>query len=102
MSSVVEALGHDLRFALRVSRRSPWESAALVGVLAVALGISVTILATIRGVVLRPLPFANPDALVTLGLRAEKGATHTGLSVGEFLDWRSAARAFSDIAAFRA
>src|SRR5215216_4808944 len=101
MKQIVDALRNDFRFALRVLRRSPWGTVSVVSVLALALGAAITILGAVRGVLLRPLPFENPSALVSVGLRDGTGGAHSGISVSEFVEWRAAARSFTDLACFR-
>ena len=57
---------HDLRFAFRSLTRRP--GFAVVGILLLALGAgaNAAVLSIVRGVLLRPLPFASPDALVAV------------------------------------
>lgn len=54
----------DLRFALRVLRRRPAYTVATVATLALGLGINTSVYSVVDAVLLRPLPFAEPDRLV--------------------------------------
>src|SRR5262245_49785205 len=66
---VVEDLFADVRFALRQLRRSP--AFALAGILTLALGIgaNTTVFGVVNAVVLRPLPYPEPDRLVSVKSR---------------------------------
>src|SRR5271169_4103361 len=67
----MESLSRDLNIAIRQLLKSP--GFALTGILMLAFGIGVTtaIFSIVEGVLLRPLPFPEPDRLVTLGDRLE-------------------------------
>jgi putative ABC transport system permease protein len=55
----------DFRYAARLVRRSPGFSATVVTTLALGVGLTTSIFSIVYGVLLRPLPYANPSALVT-------------------------------------
>ena len=57
---------HDVRFAARTLRRTPALSIIVVGTLALATGATTAFFSVVNGVVLRPLPFAEPDRLVQI------------------------------------
>lgn len=67
--------------------------------LALGIGANTAIFSLINAVLLRPLPFPDADRLVSV---SESGATGNGNDVAppNFLDWRSAQRSFTDLAAF--
>jgi predicted permease len=60
----LERLAQDLRFGLRVLAKSPTVSVVAIATLALATGATTAIFSVLNGVVLRPLPFADPDRLV--------------------------------------
>lgn len=93
-------LGQDLRYGLRMLMRSP--SFTTIAVLALALGIGANsaIFSVVNTVLLRPLPYKNPDALMMLW----EEATHLGFpqntpSPAEFGDWRDQNTVFEGMAA---
>jgi predicted permease len=62
----LEQLGQDVRFAMRTLRKSPSFTATVVFTLALATGATTSIFSVVNGVLLRPLPFPNPDRLVQI------------------------------------
>ncbi|MGH9863685.1 MAG: ABC transporter permease, partial [Candidatus Acidiferrales bacterium] len=91
---------HDLSYAARLLARQP--GFTLVAMLTLALGIGATtaIFSVVNGVLLQPLPYAEPDQLMIL---RERSARLEGMSVAypNFLDWRAQSRTFAQLAAFR-
>src|SRR5687768_12838043 len=69
-SHFVEQLAQDLRFGIRTLLRTPGFTATVVVTLALATGATTAIFSVVNGVLLRPLPFAEPDRLVQLYGRA--------------------------------
>lgn len=95
-----DSLFNDLRSGLRYIRRRP--GLALLTVLIVALGIGAgtAVLAVLDAVLLRPLPFAEPDRVVDVS-----GQTPTsdgwGVSPANYFDWKEGQRVFSAMSARR-
>lgn len=60
----LDTLGPDLRYAWRTMRRDPGFAAVALGTLAIGIGATTTIFSLLRGVVLAPLPYREPERLV--------------------------------------
>jgi putative ABC transport system permease protein len=86
----VDAFLHDLRYAIRALRRQPGFALTAVLTLAVGIGANVAIFSAVNGVLLRPLPFAEPARLIRVwGMHPQIG--HESASLPDFLDWRAQA-----------
>ena len=96
----VEMLVQDLRYGLRMLRRTPGFTAAAVLTLALGIGANTAIFTVVDAVLLRPLPFADPDRLVTVG---DRGADGTPMNVGfmTVMDWKVRSRSFEHLALMR-
>jgi putative ABC transport system permease protein len=97
----MDTLISDVRFAVRGLVRSP--SFALTAILALGLGIGSTagVFSLLEGVVLRPLPYRQPDRLVTIwDTNREKALTHEPISPVTFHDYRALTGVFQDAAAW--
>ncbi len=88
----------DLKYALRTLRRSPGFAFAVVFTLALGIGANSAIFSVVRSVLLRPLPYGQPDQLVRIyGRYPEFGRTSTSLP--DFQDWRAQSHAFEQMTA---
>ena len=61
------ALAHDFRFAFRQLSKTPGFALTVVLTLALGIGATTAIFSLVEGILLRPLPFSNPERLVLLG-----------------------------------
>jgi putative ABC transport system permease protein len=96
-----EDLASDARFALRVLRRSPALTLAAVITLALGVGANTAIFSAVNAVILRPLPFHQPDRLVMLWeSNPEFHWDQQDVAPANMLDWREQVHAFSDVAAY--
>ena len=88
-----------MRYALRTFLRSPVLFAASVLTLAVGTGLATGVLAVAYGVLLRPLPYREPDRLVVIRLHPPGVEDRdVGIRLTEFEDWRTRFRAFERLA----
>jgi putative ABC transport system permease protein len=102
-SELISSTWQDARLALRSLGRSPGLAAAIVLTLALGVGASTAIFSIVRGVLLRPLPFVQPNELVRLWeVFAPRGDDHNVVSAGNYASWRRQAKSFSVIGAHRA
>ncbi len=90
----------DFRYAFRVMARTPSFAAAVVTVLALGIGATTTIFSIVNAVLLRPLPFEEPNRLVRIFTQMQDGAPFE-VSPGKFHDWQRDARSFEGMAMYR-
>jgi predicted permease len=98
----LDELAQDAKFALRVILRDPAFALTVVAVLALGIGANAAIFSVVDALMLKPLPFHDPDRLVMLW----EDASATGFSrntpaPGNYFSWKERNRTFADIAATR-
>jgi predicted permease len=93
-------LSNDTKYAFRQLVKNP--GFTLVAVLTLAIGISanITMFSVVNAVLLRPLPFENPDRLVVVLQHSKQHGSTFGFSYPEFLDWRKQDQILDDFAAY--
>src|SRR5262245_38860319 len=91
---------NDLRFAFRQLLKNPGFSAVAVLTLALGIGANTAIFSIINALLLRPLPYPDPDRLVTLWERSpSRGIEQERVSGPNYLDWRAQNTVFAELAA---
>ncbi len=99
----LERLGQDLRYGWRTFWRAPWISLAAVATLALGIGANTALFSVVDTVLLRSLPFPEPDRLVMLAQRDPRtGATMDYFAPTTFFDWRSQNQSFASMSAVEA
>jgi putative ABC transport system permease protein len=89
----------DLRHATRALRKAPGFTAIAVLALALGIGATTAIFQLIYSVLLRPLPFADPDRIVMpIGTQASRGIRDGGVAYADYADWRSQKDIFAALA----
>jgi putative ABC transport system permease protein len=97
----LEDLVRDVRFAFRSFARTPGFTLTAVLVLALGIGATTAIFSAVRAVVLRPLPFAEPQRLYTLWESSpETGGEGQMVSPANYLDWKERVASFADVEAY--
>ena len=88
----------DLRYALRMLRRSPVSTFIIIASLAIGIGANTAIFSVVNGVLLKPLPYPNPDRLAVLWLRSPGiNIPEDWPSPGQYIDLRNENRSFQEM-----
>jgi predicted permease len=95
-SELVNELTQDVTYAVRTLRRSPGFTLVAALTLAIGIGANTAIFSVVRGILLRPLPFADPSRLVMVAstMRGERSTS----SPANVYDWRAQNHSFSSMA----
>jgi putative ABC transport system permease protein len=99
-TNMIDNLGQDMRYGLRMLVKNPAFTAIAVLALALGIGANTAIFSVVNAILLRPLPYKNPDQLVMIW----DNAAHLGFpkdtpSPANFLDWRQQSTVFAGMAA---
>ena len=90
----------DVRYALRLLRRTPVFTVAAIGTLALGIGANTTIFSLVQTMLLRPLPYQNPEQVVMVWEDASAaGFPRNTPSPANYRDWVQMNRSFTDMAA---
>jgi len=96
---ILEDFARDVRFAFRSLAKSPGFTTVVLLTLALGIGANTAIFSVVNAVLLRPLPFAAPDRLVSV-VSTRRGNVPDNASYPDFADWRAQSHAFSQMAAY--
>jgi predicted permease len=97
----LESLARDLRFSLRTLRRTPGFTIIAILVMALGIGANVALFTVVRGVLLKPLPFQDPDHLVMLyesGFHENDSPGYNVVAGGIYAEWKKQNQSFSNLA----
>lgn len=98
----IQDLVQDLRYGVRMLRKSPGFTAVAVVTLAIGIGANTTMFSVVNAVLLRPLPFHDPQKLVNISALDSAGKLYNGpnFSYPDFLDVRERNRTLEGIAVY--
>jgi len=103
--SWMEKAWHDLRYGFRTLRRTPGFSLVAVLVMALGIGATTSLFTIVRSVLLKPLPFQDPDKLVMVYDRFTRfigeAYNYNQVAPADYYEWRQQTRGFQDMAAWR-
>lgn len=99
-TAVLGSVFQDMRYGIRLLKRSPGFCAVVILTLGLGIGANTAIFSVVDGVLLRPLPYPQPDRLVRLWeSNPEKGNSRNVVNPLNFLDWRDRNHSFTHVAA---
>jgi putative ABC transport system permease protein len=97
----METLLNDLRYAIRNLLKHPGFAAVAVITLALGIGANTAMFSVINGVLLRPLPYQDPDRLVTIWEESpERGLFQMPVSIANLRDWVEQSQTLDQISAY--
>lgn len=97
--SWLEQLMRDLRVSIRTLSRSPGFVLVSILIIAIGIGANVSLFTIVRSVLLKPLPFQDPDRLVKVyGCRHCERGNLSSVASGDFLEWQQHAHGFEQLA----
>src|SRR5262252_927572 len=104
---LIETLVRDVRYGLRTLSHNPGFSVVAILTLALGIGANTAIFSVVHAALIRPLPYAEPDRLITLGeVRRQQALSDRvntmswNASYPDFLDWRAQSKTFESLAGF--
>src|SRR5918999_934709 len=97
----MENLLKDLRYGVRSFLKRPGFLAIAVSTLALGIGATTAMFTVVNSVLLRPLPFPDPERIVLLeGVNPRQGITVSNMSAPDIIDWQQQSQSFEQIAAY--
>jgi predicted permease len=98
----LDILRQDLRLTLRTLRRDRTFACVVVLVLALGIGANIAVFSVVNGILLRPLPFRDPNSLVWLATNGGKGGlSDQTYTVAAFEEFRRHNQSFQDVASYQ-
>jgi len=97
----MENLIQDLRYGVRSLLKRPGFLVIAVSTLALGIGATTAMFTVVNSVLLRPLPFPEPERIVLFqGINPRQGINQSNMSVPDIVDWQQQSQSFEQIAAF--
>jgi putative ABC transport system permease protein len=94
----MRTLIRNLGYGLRVLRKNPGLTAAVIATLTLGIGATTAIYTVVYAVLLAPLPYPHPEQLVMVWSKVNGG--RNPMAAGDFLDWKEQSKSFQQLAAW--
>jgi putative ABC transport system permease protein len=101
MSTWLQTLVQDVRYAVRSLLRTPTFTIASLATLALGIGANTAIFSVVDAVLLRPMPYPHPERIVQLVRRTESSGENMGHTGLRYMFFRDNLRSFDAVAAWR-
>jgi len=95
----VETLWQDIKYGFRTLGKSPGFAALIILTLALGIGANTAMFSVVYGVLLRPLPYPEPDNIVQLSISYKGKLDYSGFDAREFDFWKTHSEPFQSLAA---
>ncbi len=95
----MENLLQDVRYGFRTLAKNPSFTAVAILTLALGIGANTAIFSVVENLLLRPLPYPQPERLVEIANTYLPQVPKAGLSPGDYADWRRENASFSEMGA---
>lgn len=96
----MENLMQDIRYGLRTLAKNPGFTLVAIMTLALGIGANTAIFSVVQNLLLRPLPYPQPESLVEIWNTYPPQVPRGGLSPGDYADWSKEAKSFSEMGAY--
>jgi predicted permease len=96
----MDTFWQDIKYGIRMLAKSPGFTAIAILTLALGIGANTALFSVVNGVLLKPLPYPDPDSLVVLS-ESSANFESSSISYPNFLDWQRQNSSFSAMAAYR-
>lgn len=96
----MQTLRQDLRYGIRALAKNPGFIVVAVFTLALGIGANTAIFSVVNAVLLRPLPYKEPDRLIAAQSVNLQSGEKFGVSPADYLDWRQQTQAFEQVALY--
>src|SRR5215470_4580012 len=96
--SVLDIFVQDVRYGVRMLLKSPLFAAVALTTIAIGIGANTAIFSLVDAILLRPLPYPEPQRLIIVGARQRDGSGMSPMGTADFLAWRDRQQSFEQVA----